>query len=68
MLTTAVMLIVSTLAAFAFAQLSFRGKDLAFTLFLALMMIPNELVIITNFVTVTNLNLRNTFPGLIRRR
>lgn len=29
------------------------------------MMIPNELVIITNFVTVTNLNLRNTFPGLI---
>ena len=64
-LTTAVMLIVATLAAFAFARLSFRGKDLAFTLFLALMMIPNELVIITNFVTVTNLNLRNTFPGLI---
>ena len=63
-LTTAVMLIVATLAAFAFARLSFRGKDLAFTLFLALMMIPNELVIITNFVTVTNLNLRNTFPGL----
>ena len=29
------------------------------------MMIPNELVIITNFVTVTNLNLRNTFPVLI---
>lgn len=64
-LTTAVRLIVATLAAFAFARLSFRGKDLAFTLFLALMMIPNELVIITNFVTVTNLNLRNTFPGLI---
>ena len=64
-LTTAVMLIVATLAAFAFARLSFRGKDLAFTLFLALMMIPNELVIITNFITVTNLNLRNTFPGLI---
>lgn len=33
-LTTAVMLIVATLAAFAFARLSFRGKDLAFTLFL----------------------------------
>ena len=63
--TSVVMLIVATLAAFAFARLSFRGKDLAFTLFLALMMIPNELVIITNFVTVTNLNLRNTFPGLI---
>ena len=64
-LTTAVMLIVATLAAFAFARLSFRGKDLAFTLFLALMMIPNELVVITNFVTITDLNLRNTFAGLI---
>ena len=29
------------------------------------MMIPNELVVITNFVTITNLNMRNTFPGLI---
>ena len=28
-------------------------------------MIPNELVIITNFVTVTNLDMRNTFSGLI---
>ena len=36
-----------------------------FTLFLSLMMIPNELVVITNFVTITNLNLRNTFAGLI---
>ena len=62
---TAIMLIVVTLAAYAFARLNFRGRDLAFTLFLALMMIPNELVVITNFVTITNLNMRNTFPGLI---
>lgn len=64
-ITTAAMLIVITLAAFAFARLSFRGKDLLFTLFLSLMMIPNELVIITNFATITSLNLRNTFTGLI---
>ena len=63
--TTAIMLVVTVLAAFAFARLDFPGKDLAFTLFLALMMIPNELVIITNFVTVTDLDLRNTFMGLI---
>ena len=63
--TTAIMLVVITLAAFAFARLNFRGKQLAFTCFLALMMIPNELVIITNFVTITDLNLRNTFTGLI---
>lgn len=63
--TTAIMLIVTVLAAFAFARLNFKGKDLAFTLFLALMMIPSELVIITNFVTITELDMRNTFMGLI---
>lgn len=63
--TTALMLIVSILAAFAFARISFTGKNIAFTLFLSLMMIPAELVVITNFVTITNLELRNTFTGLI---
>ena len=63
--TTAIMLIVTVLAAFAFARLQFRGRDLVFTLFLALMMIPSELVVITNFVTITNWDLRNTFLGLI---
>ena len=63
--TTALMVFVTVLAAFGFARLNFKGKDLAFTIFLSLMMIPNELVIITNFVTVTNLDLRNTFLGLI---
>ena len=64
-LTTLAMLIVTVLAAFAFARLEFPGKNLAFTLFLALMMIPTELVVITNYVTITDLNLRNTFLGLI---
>lgn len=63
--TTAIMLIVIIPAAFAFARLNFRGKNIVFTLFLALMMIPNELVVITNFTTITNLDLRNTFTGLI---
>ena len=63
--TTVLMLMVTVLAAFAFARLSFRGKDLAFTLFLSLMMIPTELVVITNYVTITNADLRNTFTGLI---
>ena len=63
--TTAFMMVVIIPAAFAFSRLEFRGKNLLFTLFLALMMIPNELVIITNFTTITNLDLRNTFAGLI---
>lgn len=65
LVTTVIMLVVIILAAFAFARLEFRGKNLAFTLFLALMMIPNELVIITNFVTITNMDLRNTLMGLV---
>ena len=63
--TTALMVVVSVLAAYAFARLEFRGKNLVFTIFLSLMMIPSELVVITNFVTITNLDLRNTFAGLI---
>ena len=63
--TTGLMMVVITLAAYAFARLEFKGRNLTFALFLALMMIPNELVVITNFVTITNWGMRNTFLGLI---
>ena len=65
LITTALMMLVIVFAAYAFARLDFKGKSLLFIGFLALMMIPNELVIITNFVTITNMSLRNTFLGLI---
>lgn len=64
-ITTAIMLVITVLSAYAFARLNFKGKELVFTLFLALMMIPNELVVITNYVTITNMEMRNTFAGLI---
>ena len=63
--TTALMLVVTVLAAFAFSRMNFKGRDLVFTLFLSLMMIPSELVVITNFVTITEMNLRKSFMGLI---
>lgn len=63
--TTVLMMFVTVLAAFAFARLQFRGKNLVFVLFLSLMMIPSELVVITNYVTITTLDMRNTFSGLI---
>lgn len=63
--TTVLMVVVAILAAYAFARLDFKGKDILFTLFLSLMIIPNELVIITNYVTIVNMNLRNTYTGLI---
>ena len=64
-LTTLIMLVVIIPAAFAFSRLEFKGKNILFALFLSLMMIPNELVVITNYVTITNLDLKNTFTGLI---
>ncbi len=63
--TTAIMMVVIIFAAYAFARLDFPGRDLVFGLFLSLMMIPAELVVITNFVTITNWGMRNTFWGLI---
>ena len=63
--TTGLMMLVIIPAAFAFARLEFKGRNLVFALFLSLMMIPTELVIITNYVTIVNWNLRNTYLGLI---
>ena len=63
--TTAIMTIVTILASFAFARLDFKGKNIVFTGFLALMMIPSELVIITNYTTIVNLDLRNNLVGLV---
>ena len=63
--TTALMMAVIIPAAFAFARLEFRGKNLVFGLLLSLMMIPTELVVITNFQTITAWNMRDSFAGLI---
>ena len=62
---TGLMMIVIVPAAFAFARLEFKGRNLVFALFLSLMMIPTELVIITNYATIVHWNMRNTFLGLI---
>ena len=63
--TTGLMMLVIIPASFAFARLEFRGKHMLFALFLSLMMIPTELVIITNYATIVHWNMRNTFLGLI---
>ena len=66
--TTGLMMLVIIPAAFAFSRLEFKGKNLLFALFLSLMMIPNELVIITNYVTIVNWGFQKgnlTYLGLI---
>ncbi len=42
------------LAAFALARLNFKGQNLVFSLLLATMMIPGEMMVITNYLTVSN--------------
>ena len=53
------------LAAFAFSRLKFPGRDLLFSLLLSMMMIPFEMLIITNYTTIASVNLLDKLPALI---
>jgi multiple sugar transport system permease protein len=53
----------SILVAFALARLNFKGRDLIFTILLATMMIPGEMLVISNFVTVSRLGWVNADNG-----
>lgn len=55
----------SVLSAFAFSRLEFPGKGLLFFLVLATMMIPQEMLIITNFSTIARLGWMNTYQALV---
>ncbi len=57
--TTILQMLVTILSAYAFARLTFRGRDILFTIFLATMMIPGEMMVITNYTTMSNLGLIN---------
>lgn len=57
--------IVTILSAFAFAKLEFKGNGLVFGVFLATMMIPGEMMVITNYITVANLGWMNSYQALI---
>ncbi len=53
------------LGAFAFSRLKFPGKEIIFAVLLSLMMIPFEMLIITNYTTIVKINLYNTLPALV---
>jgi multiple sugar transport system permease protein len=62
---TVLQLLTASLAAFAFARLRFRGRDLLFLLYLATMMIPFPVTMIPNFIIVRLLHWIDTFRALI---
>ncbi len=57
--------IIVCLAAFAFARIEFAGRDLAFTLILSSLVIPGEMLLVPNFVTVSRLGWTDTYQALV---
>lgn len=58
-------MLVTILAAFAFSRLDFPGRDLIFSFFISLMMVPFEMIVITNYATISDINLIDHPLGLI---
>ncbi|TWS21685.1 carbohydrate ABC transporter permease, partial [Tsukamurella conjunctivitidis] len=55
----------SAMAAYAFARLRWRGRDLVFAIFLSALMVPSIFTAIPNFVLIKQLGLLNTFAGIV---
>jgi len=64
-LSTACIVFFSTLAAYAFSRLQWRGRELVFSFFLAALMVPGILTLLPNFVLIKDLGLLNSFAGMI---
>lgn len=64
-LSTGLIVFFSTIAAYAFARLQWKGREAVFSLFLAALMVPGILTLLPNFVLVKELGLLNTFAGMI---
>jgi len=62
---TTLQLVTGSLAAYAFARLRFPGKSLLFLAYLSIMMLPSQVTLIPNFVTLRRLGLLNTYWALI---
>ena len=62
---TALQILISSLAAFAFARLRFRGREPLFLLYLATLMIPAQVTLIPNFLIIRSLGWYDTYMALI---
>jgi multiple sugar transport system permease protein len=62
---TLLQLVVCSMAAYAFACLRFRGREVLFLIYLAALMVPSQVTLIPNFILVRNLGWIDTYQGLI---
>jgi multiple sugar transport system permease protein len=63
--TTILQLITSSMAAYAFSRIAFRGKNVVFALYLATMMIPMQVLVVPLFIQMTEFGLNDTYLSLI---
>jgi len=62
---TLLQLLVCSMAAYAFACLRFRGREVLFLIYLAALMVPSQVTLIPNFILIRNLGWIDTYQGLI---
>lgn len=65
LLSTSLQIVFALLAAYAIVFIPFKGKKIIFLILMATMMIPGEVLVISNFQTIRSWNLLNTFAGLV---
>lgn len=63
--STVLQLVLASTAAYCFARIEFRGRELVFGLYLATMMIPMQVVIVPLFIEMRNLGLVDSYAGLL---
>lgn len=63
--STVLQIVLALLAAYGVVFINFKGKNAIFWLFMATMMIPSEVLVISNFQTIRSWNLLNTYMGLL---
>lgn len=63
--TTALILIIDSMAAYAYARMEFRGRKFLFALLLATLFLPGIMFVVPNFLTVNRLGLLNNYAGVI---
>jgi sn-glycerol 3-phosphate transport system permease protein len=64
-LLTVAKFILGVLSAFGLVFLRFPGKNAVFLLIITALMVPNQITVISNYALISQLGLRNTFPGII---
>lgn len=63
--STAFTTVTTVFAAFAFARVEFKGKNVIFMILMATMMVPGEMMILTNYQTAISFGWRNTYAALV---